>query len=177
MGCEREPQFQAQTRQLLGRLGVAGSWQMADSFPTSAIAVGRESRLLGGGNTQPARPLNSKRRRTTMVASLIELKNDPPPRHIDAAPGQPCPRCGRRHRSWYRVAHCVWPRSIWIAGDPPWQGLCYALLSFCPPGLTVTLWPTLAEAQGSKHEIDVTHCGSRCRRDHVIYQFGGEVLA
>jgi hypothetical protein len=110
-----------------------------------------------------------------MVASLLkERKNDPPPGHIDAAPGQPCPRCGRRHRTWYRLAHCLWPRSIWIAGDPSWRGPCFALLSLCPPALTVTLWSTLGEARESKREIDTTHCGSRCRKDHTIYQLGSE---
>jgi hypothetical protein len=109
-----------------------------------------------------------------MVASLLEERKNEPPRHIDAAPGQPCPRCARRHRSWYRVAHCVWPRSIWIAGDPSWRGPCFALESFCPPGLTVTLWESLAEAQESRHQIDTLHCGSRCRGDHVIYQLGSE---
>jgi hypothetical protein len=47
-------------------------------------------------------------------------------------------------------------------------------VSFCPPGATVTLWPTLAEAQESKHSIDTTHCGSRCRKDHTIYRIEGK---
>jgi hypothetical protein len=40
--------------------------------------------------------------------------------------------------------------------------------------VTVTLWESLAEAQGSKRDIDTLHCGSRCRKDHVIFQLGSE---
>jgi hypothetical protein len=90
-----------------------------------------------------------------------------------SVPGQPCHLCWRRHRKWRSIAECVWPRAIWIAGNPPNRGPCYALESRCHPGCTVTLWDDLEEAAAAKRMIDRLHCGSRCCRQHTIYRLGG----
>jgi hypothetical protein len=31
------------------------------------------------------------------------------------APGVPCPRCGKRHKTWFRVASCRWHK---VANQP-----------------------------------------------------------
>jgi hypothetical protein len=93
---------------------------------------------------------------------------------------EPCEHCGSRHRTWIAAAKCRWRKGlIWVSGDPPPGGPCYALVSFCRVGhrlnyrigaTTVTLWPTLAEAQQSKMMIDRTGCGGGCCRRHYIYR-------
>jgi hypothetical protein len=93
----------------------------------------------------------------------------PRSRTIFAAPFTRCPRCGRRHRSWYALAECLWPRVAWVQGDPPARRPCFALVSNCSPARTVTLWPSLAAAEQSKAMIDRLACGGCCRRDHAIY--------
>src|SRR5262249_3775717 len=87
-----------------------------------------------------------------------------PMRTVRAAPGTPCPRCGARHRRWHVLVDCLWPRAVWIAGDPPPGRPCFAVVSHCHLGCTVTLHPDLAAARQSKGLIDATGCGSRCRR-------------
>jgi hypothetical protein len=47
-------------------------------------------------------------------------------------------------------------------------GPCFAVLSFCHPGATVTLWATLAEAMQSKGLIDRLACGGGCYRAHRL---------
>jgi hypothetical protein len=89
-------------------------------------------------------------------------------------PGRECPECGRQHRSWRLVAKCRWPRAIWITGNPPASRPCFALVSYCPPGATVTLWDTLARAEERKRGIDKFACGGRCWRDHRIIALGEE---
>jgi hypothetical protein len=53
----------------------------------------------------------------------------------------------------------------------------YALLAHCRRGrlggLTVTLWPTLEEAERSKRMIDAGGCGGCCYRDHEIVLLSG----
>ena len=68
-----------------------------------------------------------------------------------------CSRCGRRHRSYRTLAPCRWPRAGRIDGDGPW-----AVVS-CS-GYTVTLWPTLDDAEACVAMLDQTHCGHRCYR-------------
>src|SRR5262245_15171911 len=93
-----------------------------------------------------------------------------PPTLPASRPGTPCQDCGRRHRSWYAVAECRWRKALWIRGDPrPW-GPCYAVVSECDPGCTVTLWPTVAEAESSKALIDRLACGGGCYKAHRLYQ-------
>jgi hypothetical protein len=88
----------------------------------------------------------------------------------------PCDTCGRSHRSWYSLASCRWRRGLlWVQGDPPAGGPCWALVSFCRhpgyrgPAITVTLWSDLAEAQASKACIDRLACGGSCSRQHRIF--------
>jgi hypothetical protein len=91
-----------------------------------------------------------------------------PTRTIRAWPGHPCPRCRRRHRDWWGLAHCIWPKAAWVAGDEvPRQGPCYAVLANCG-ALTITLWPTLEKALDRKTVIDSTGCGGRCSQVHEV---------
>src|SRR5262245_10034673 len=86
-----------------------------------------------------------------------------------------CPYCGRRHRSWYNFARCHFRRGlIWVQGDPPINGPCWATVSHCRKGrcssyLTVTLWETAAEAEQAKAGIDRWACGGGCCRHHRVY--------
>lgn len=61
------------------------------------------------------------------------------PREIHGEPFHSCGYCGRRHRSWHAVAKCRWDRAVWISGNPPPGGSCFAVASACHPGCTVTL--------------------------------------
>jgi hypothetical protein len=85
-----------------------------------------------------------------------------------------CLRCGRAHRSWRAVAMCRWPRALWISGDPPISGPCYASVSDCPcfrrVGLTAILYATRAEAEAAKRVIDATACGGGCSRQHRVVE-------
>jgi hypothetical protein len=89
-----------------------------------------------------------------------------------AAPGQPCERCGRRHRNWHQVAKCFWRGSEWVSGNPI-GAVVYALVSYCPRGVTVTLWADLDEAQRQKRCIDAGKCGGRCVGNRRIHRLGG----
>jgi hypothetical protein len=66
------------------------------------------------------------------------------------------------------MALCRWPRPLWVQGDPPPGGECWAVVSLCSPGVTVTLWPTLEQAERAKQSIDDTGCGGSCWRRHRI---------
>ena len=87
-------------------------------------------------------------------------------------PGEPCRRCGSRHRSWYTAAGCRWPAALWIQGCPPRGGECWALVAACghygTPGVTVTLHQTQEAAASSKRTIDATGCGGTCWRQHRV---------
>ncbi len=91
-------------------------------------------------------------------------------RTISAAPHHPCRRCCRRHREWYTVAACVWPKAIWIHGLRGTPPEVFALLSRCHPGGTITLWASLEAALDSKSVIDTSACGGRCIRAHEIFK-------
>jgi hypothetical protein len=65
--------------------------------------------------------------------------------------------------SYVSIARKRWPKAIWIIGNGPW-----ASLSECPPGGTVILFQTEAEAQIAKRTIDSSACGGSCRRKHSI---------
>lgn len=73
-------------------------------------------------------------------------------------------RCDTRHRSFNKLARCIWPRAGWISGEGR-----YALLAHCRV-LTVTLWDDPAEAERQKRFIDETACGGLCRRSHEIVE-------
>jgi hypothetical protein len=95
-----------------------------------------------------------------MVATLIGRGN--------YAPGLPCPDCGRRHKTWLAVARCHWREGLlWVNGNPPSHGDCYAVVSMCPhagtgDNVTVTLWENRQDAEKAKAMIDRTACGGRC---------------
>ena len=82
--------------------------------------------------------------------------------------------CRRRHQTWRAQAACLWPRALWIAGNPPFPAACFAVLSCCPPGVTVTLWATLAEAREAKRRIDGGACGGRCQGRHDLERLACE---
>jgi hypothetical protein len=93
-------------------------------------------------------------------------------------PGQECRRCGRRHQTWRAAARCHWPSASWIAGRVPFPGPCFAVLSRCPGGLTITLWHSLDNAREAKATIDRTGCGGRCQPgNHVLVALGAQPLA
>jgi hypothetical protein len=111
---------------------------------------------------------------STTAAAIIGPAMLPTP--TSWAPGLRCPRCKRRHRSWYAVACCRWERGLcWVNGDPPADGPCFACVSFCrgvhygSEFITATLWSRLSEAEEAKHIIDVSACGGACNRQHVIF--------
>lgn len=85
--------------------------------------------------------------------------------------GLPC-WCGRQHRTWRTMALCRWPKALWIAGNPPLSGPCFALAAWCHPGGTVTLWASQVEAEQSKRLIDRLACGGCCHRNHEIINLG-----
>jgi hypothetical protein len=95
----------------------------------------------------------------------------------DWAPGMPCPRCGKRHQTWFRVASCRWHKGLcWVCGHAPATGPCFASVSFCRhPGyrsdyVTVMLFPAPEEAEAAKATIDRTGCGGACSRQHRLYE-------
>lgn len=70
--------------------------------------------------------------------------------------------CGRTHRTYKKVAQCLWPKAWWYSGDGP-----FALIAFCR-GETVTLWKTLAEAEKKEDLLRGTRCGGACTGDHML---------
>jgi len=66
-------------------------------------------------------------------------------------------------RAWRAEARRRWgSKAVWIDGDGQ-----FALLAWCRV-LTVTLWPTRAEAEKQKKVIDETACGGGCTGNHEI---------
>lgn len=61
--------------------------------------------------------------------------------------------------NWNKIAWDRWPEAEWIDGNGQ-----YALLAHCGD-LTITLWPTMQEAEKSKRSIDETGCGHDCYED------------
>lgn len=71
-------------------------------------------------------------------------------------------KCGRAHRTYNKVAKCVWPKAWWYSGEG-----AFALIAFCG-GETVTLWKTLAEAEEKEVLLRGTRCGGSCAGDHML---------
>jgi hypothetical protein len=70
--------------------------------------------------------------------------------------------CGRQHRTWTALAHCMFQRAAWIAGDGP-----FAVIAWC--GVTsVTLHPDVATAEHALETVDGTGCGGRCVGHHDL---------
>ena len=67
--------------------------------------------------------------------------------------------------NYVQRARRKYPRAIWIIGDGP-----YASVSRCPPGETVMLFGTMAEAETLKSFLDSTGCCEGCRRDHLTVE-------
>jgi hypothetical protein len=64
----------------------------------------------------------------------------------------------------WKWAQRAWPEAEWISGTGDW-----AVVAYCPRGLTVTLHQTEEGAIASKAGIDRTGCGGRCVKDHEIF--------
>jgi hypothetical protein len=67
---------------------------------------------------------------------------------------------------YHKKAKRRWRKAEWITGEGR-----YALLAHCR-ALTITLWPTIEEAEVCKTRIDETACGGLCWRNHEIIDLG-----
>lgn len=49
--------------------------------------------------------------------------------------------CDRRHREWWTLARCVWPKAEWVRGDGPFASasLCGGYVYGSPVGPTIFL--------------------------------------
>ena len=70
--------------------------------------------------------------------------------------------CGRQHRTWTALAHCMFQRAAWIAGDGP-----FAVIAWCGVS-SVTLHRTAEAGQHALEVVDATGCGGRCVRHHDL---------
>lgn len=71
--------------------------------------------------------------------------------------------CRRVHRTFTALAHCMFPRAAWIAGD----GGPFAVVAWC--GVTsVTLHGDAEAATAALVAVGATGCGGRCTRDHEL---------
>jgi hypothetical protein len=76
------------------------------------------------------------------------------------------PHCGSHHRTWRAYAKHHLTCAMWISGDGP-----HAVVSGFPGALTVTLWPTLDQAEQARYHIDTgAGRGAGCMRIHHIVQ-------
>ena len=88
--------------------------------------------------------------------------------------------CGTRHRSWFTAARCRWKGALWISGNPPRHGPCWATVSRCRhpghrgPQVTVMLHPTLSRAEDALEIIRRIGCGGWCSRDHELIEMRAE---
>lgn len=95
------------------------------------------------------------------------------------APGIPCRRCRRRHRTWRAVCECRWKRGLlWCSGRVPPSSPCYASVSSCrafnhryrwSSAITIVLFDTAEKAAQAKAMIDRLGCGGGCCRAHKIF--------
>jgi len=87
-------------------------------------------------------------------------------------PLPPCPCCYRRHRSWRTRAQCALRPTLWVTGNPPLTGPCFASVSDCRGQRyrTVVLCPTREQAEKAKRLIDNTGCGGGCWRRHRVVE-------
>jgi hypothetical protein len=62
-------------------------------------------------------------------------------------------------------ARSLRPGALWVDGRGD-----YASISDCPPGSTIYLFKTRAEAEEAKASLDATGCGGKCvgKRGHSI---------
>lgn len=66
------------------------------------------------------------------------------------------------HRTFNKLMRCMIPRAAWVHGEGP-----VALIAWCNV-TTVTLWPSVDDAEKSLAFIDDHGCGARCTRRHEI---------
>jgi hypothetical protein len=65
--------------------------------------------------------------------------------------------------SFKAKAQARWPAALSIFGDGS-----YAVISRCPPGITVVLTPSLESAQKRKLNVDQFRCGRECKGMHEV---------
>lgn len=70
--------------------------------------------------------------------------------------------CDRRHRTWTALAHCIFQRAAWIAGDGQ-----FAVIVWCGVS-SITLHPKAETAEHALETVDATGCGGRCVRHHDL---------
>ena len=76
-------------------------------------------------------------------------------------------KAGEEMRTWRKEAKRRWGgKAVWIDGDGQ-----FAVLAWCRV-LTVSLWPTMVQAEKSKQFIDELACGGYCTRNHEIVDLG-----
>ncbi len=88
----------------------------------------------------------------------------------DTAPRAACWRCGRRHRDWRVMAHCVFSKADDLGG-PGGQ-----YLSLACDDATYKCWPTREQAERAVALMDNTGCGGRCRRAHRVFDLDRDRL-
>src|SRR5262245_52627651 len=79
-----------------------------------------------GAETEP-----TEERHAPGPAPADEFADEEPDGGVGWSPGLVCPRCGRRHKLWSAVARCYLRPALWVAGNPPAAGGCYATVSDC----------------------------------------------
>ena len=72
-------------------------------------------------------------------------------------------RCRREHATARGFLRCKYPAAKWIVGTGDW-----ALIAWCGPAATFTLWPSLTEARDRDSVLFATGCGTYCRGKHEI---------
>ncbi len=81
--------------------------------------------------------------------------------------------CSREHQTFRAAARCVYGGVVVRnTEDGP-----FVLLSECPGMLTLTVWPTLAQADAEKRLLDSLGCGGRCGGRHHITWVDTELAA
>lgn len=78
--------------------------------------------------------------------------------------------CNRNHRNARTFLNCAVPENIWILGSGD-----YALIAWCQYP-SISLWPTVEEAEKKKAFIDKTRCGGQCINHHEIAHVALEEL-
>lgn len=80
--------------------------------------------------------------------------------------------CGRQHRAWPALAHCMWRHAAWISGDGP-----FAVIAWCGV-TTVSLHVDVEAAVHALAVVDGTGCGHRCAGRHELVRLDfGRVVA
>jgi hypothetical protein len=70
--------------------------------------------------------------------------------------------CTAKHRTYNRMARCIWRRAHWVNGEGP-----YAVVAYCN-GATITLWAEPEDASAVLKQIDHGGCGGFCHKKHDL---------